>query len=143
MESIEDNEILYRPVPNPDLRDPDNPLTHYAIQEGVFRVKRSAFNDKAYQPSVDRKKLISVVSEIKFRETDVVVQLLAQDVRNISIFQSEGRTHDVHFDPQKDRPAHSLIVTKPPFVNKDAKKKWKQFQELLAIAASKYVLIGV
>jgi len=140
MDCIEDNEELYRSNPDPDGRVIP-PIKHYEINHNILRVKRTAFNDRNYQPSVDRKRLITSLSSIKFNnETDVIFKILAEDVRKIRDTENK-RSHDVKFDPTEDRPAHTLITTTPSFEKKE-KNEWKKFQELLALSASKYGLIS-
>ncbi len=141
-ELIDNEEWLYRSFPVPDTRW--NNEIHGAVVDGVLRLKRSVWNDRNYQPSVDRKLLLSSPSEVVERETDAVVQIQAQEVRDISgsIQSSAGtsRTHDVIFDKTPLRHAHAQITTFPPFADKPNAEKtsWKNFQRLLSLAAEKH-----
>jgi len=138
---IDDEEWLYRSFPVPDERQ--NGAIHYQIIDGVLRLGRGVWNDRVtLQPSVDRKILLTSAEEVRFNEIDAVVQIQAKEIRAISgtIPSKNGgmHDHDVKYDPTKDRPAHSRILSSPPFSDKPTSeyKKWKEFQRLLSLAAS-------
>lgn len=134
---IDDDEWFYRSFPVPDHRQ--DGAVHYEVIDGQLRLSRGVWNDRHLQPSVDRKKLISSPQDVKFNEHDAIVKIQAREVRDISV-KSEGRGHDVIFDPLDERPAHSLIFTEPSFSLKpnSEKDKWKKFQMLLSLAATKH-----
>lgn len=136
---IDDEEWLYRSFPVPDTRGDGQPKIHYDEIDGRLRFARSVWNDSNCQPSVDRKKLVKFPQEIMFNTTDAVIQIQVKQVRLEISGMSEGRQHDVQFDKRDARPAHSLIVSHPPFGKNNAEKnKWKEFQRLLSLAAAKH-----
>jgi hypothetical protein len=74
---IEEAEQLIRRVPaDPNLYGTD-------AATGELRISSSAFNDTAFKPSVDRRKMLARLEDSKKRHTDGLVKLLAADVRNI------------------------------------------------------------
>lgn len=147
-ELIDDDEWLYRSFPVPDNRGSGLPEVHYKEIDGQLRLERGVWRDSNFRPSVDREKLVHSLEDIKFNRTDAVVKIRAEEVREISgrpllDVDQTGRTHDVFFDKKEDRPAHTLIVTDPPFANKPnaEKNRWKMFQSLLSLAAAKHGLV--
>ncbi len=143
MDFIEDNEILYRSSPDPDTRlDPPQPA--FKVENGILKVQKTVFNDRNFQPSVDRKKLTLSIKQLKQRDSDKIFQLMASDVRKISL--SQDRFHDIQYDPTETNKAHSLIMTEPKFGQSGTKsseeRQWKKFKERLAIEASKYGLVN-
>ncbi|MDE3037206.1 MAG: hypothetical protein KGJ21_01930 [Pseudomonadota bacterium] len=136
---IGNDEWFYRPFQIPD------PNHHYEVIDGMLRLSRGIWNDRTYTPSVDRALLLFSPQEAQFDSTNAVVKIQAKEVRaisgNASLADSNtSRAHDIIFDKKEDRPAHSLITTTPPFADKPTaeKKKWKEFQRLLSLAAEKH-----
>lgn len=140
---IQNDEWLYRSFKSPDPRQ-DN-TKHFDIIDGKLRLYRGVWSDRYFKPSVDRKKLVTTLDQIKFDKEDYFVKILAKEIREISdnVLAQDGipkRKHDVVFDKKSDRPAHSLIISEPPFT-KSNKAQWKEFQRHLSLAAQNYGLV--
>ncbi len=132
-----DDELLYRLVP--DRRD------NYQLKDnGMYRVTRVAFGDGPSdrkgprQPSVYRAKLCDFEPKsVRRNPAEFVVSLTAGQVRAISA--TLGREVNVVPDPE-DHPAHALIVSDPPYMNKDP--KFRKLRDQLAKAADYNWAIG-
>lgn len=132
-----DSELLYRLVP--DARD------NYKLEaNGTCRVTQSAFGDGPTdkkgprQPSVYRARLCGFEpSAVQRHATEFVVALKAEDVRRIST--TLGREVNVVPDTE-DHPAHALVVSDPPYMDKDP--KFRKLRKQLAKAANSNWVIG-
>ena len=130
---INDDELLYRSFPVPDLRG-NVPMLHFSDQEGKVGFLKTAFNDRKKEPSVDRASYLSSPEEAKMNQNDGIIAITAQEVREMSIHE---QTHNPISDPTPQRPAHAILKTYPSFgQTKSEKRRWKGFQDLLAAAAT-------
>lgn len=143
-DKVEDDEVLYRSVPN----------GCFTITDGALRLTSTAFNDPTQKPSVDRAKLCGAnPAYTKKKPTDGVVSLTALSVRQIAdVVQNDkhgkpilAHAVDAIPDPVKNHPAlpdnlaHALIVTNPDFESGSVFKKLKE--SLARIASQRGWLI--
>ena len=127
MESIADEEILYRSV----INNPQN----YKIIDGTIRVSSSVFSDRTRKISVNRGCLQdNNASRTQLRSDDGVLSLITSDVRLIRVIKSPEAiyTIDVIADPIDNNIAHALIISHPDFDNDSRFRKLKESLALIA-----------
>ncbi len=117
---VEDEEILYRSVRLAD--------GGYKLENGVYQISSSAFNDRNMQPSVDRAQLKNNNPEQSRKsKTDCVVSLKTLEIRNETIERNEiNYILDVKPDPTDENPAHAIVVPSPEYKNEKAFRKVKE-----------------
>lgn len=97
------------------------------------------FNDRNFEPSVDRSSLLKSPKDALFHPSNGLAQNLTGDIRS---FSCENYQYDAIPDPTKDRPSHAKITSTPAFqANNKDKKRWRNLKELLAISAQKHGLV--
>lgn len=110
---VDDDETLYRSIV-PELWKQKN--------DGEFYLSSQAFADRNRRPSVDRAKLCGYdPGYTRFRPSDLVCGLIAEDVRAISTVVKHDRKgvplvrHNIDVEPVPlpDDPAHAEIYTVP------------------------------
>lgn len=146
MSIIDGKEWLYRYVPaSPDARHSPPLTTYQYINGGRLKLSYTAFNDRECKPSCDRASLLGKAEDAKSVSTDGVIKIQVMEVEDISGTQlndeTNGRKHYAVFDPIiGSRPAHSKIITEPAFSLKGnpEKRRWRAFQELLALTAGRH-----
>ena len=137
-DKVEDDEVLYRSVPN----------GCFTIADGALRLTSTAFNDPTKKPSVDRANLCGAnPAYTKKKPTDGVVFLTALSVRRIAdVVQNDkhgkpilAHAVDAIPDPVINHPilpdnlAHALIVVNPDF---ESGSPFRKLKESLARIAS-------
>lgn len=117
---VEDDEWLYRRIPDADL--------YYTFAGGKVTVSASAFNDRSSEPSVDRASMLEGdPSRSQNDGADGVVKLLTKSVRSIgTVVQNDKNGNPVTQysidvthkpvpagQPGGPNPAHAVIHGKP------------------------------
>ena len=130
-DKVEDDELLYRSVPN----------GCFTIADGALRLTSTAFNDPTQKPSVDRAKLCGAnPAYTKKKPTDGVVSLTTLSVRQIAdVVQNDKHGNpklvyaiDAIPDPVMDDPvlpdnlAHAIIMVNPDFESGNVFRKLKE-----------------
>ncbi|MCY1204296.1 hypothetical protein D9M68_356920 [compost metagenome] len=133
-EAVGDEEIVYRRI--------QNNSGCYLEVSGSLRLSKSAFNDPAQKPSVDRAALLGNDPARSQTQPDQgIVSLVVRDVRRISDVVTTDQnqnviTHhavDVVADPVAGNPAHAQVVVHPLF---GSKRPFDRLKESLARLAS-------
>jgi len=118
---VTDTEILYRSVRT-------NSEGGYKDENGTIRISASAFNDRHWQPSVDRATLKNNDPiESQKSPTDCVVSLIAKEIREEKV-EKNGTEYilDIKPDPKEDNKAHAIIIPSPEYQNENAFRKVKE-----------------
>lgn len=147
LKHIENHEWFYRSVTDP-VYGTNPAVPCFEIDDnGKLHFSKYIWNDTKRQPSVHRKQLLSSVKNALFDRNNPkegLVKIQCLQVRsltgNVGLVGSDGRfSCEVIFDPTKEKPAHSQIVSNPPFGKSTAEdRRWKKLQHLLAEEASKH-----
>jgi hypothetical protein len=119
---VDDAEVLYRAVWKNDFD---------RVSETEVTLTENAFGDKSKEPSVDRAHINEYEPErSRFRESDAVVSLIAEKVREITLTQvlPGGQGHPYTFDvvprpildkpdPIDNNPAHAQVEADRPLTS--------------------------
>jgi hypothetical protein len=137
---IENDEVLYRSIRN-------NPHFFKEI-DGAVKFSSIAFNDPAYQPSVDRSILRNSPEETKLYPTDGVTKLVAVEARKVTVpiaAADPTNTYDVDViycpieagnpDGLTENPAHSQIEAAPTIT---VERRFDKIKEALARIATRH-----
>lgn len=98
---------------------------HYEYKNGRIHLTDNAFNDREYEPSVDRATLCKHGAEsaknprnVSGGEKNGVAVLVAKEIRSIPPEIVAGKAVDVEYRPTQN-PAHSVILGRPSFTDLD------------------------
>ncbi len=126
IEHIHDTEQLYRSInPNKNL---------YSYVDGKLKFSSAAFNDRKFEPSVDRAILRDNNPHLtKMTESAGVVALDALSIREISVDTPDiSHQLDPKAAPTRGNKAHAIITGVPSYKDENGFKKAKKKLALLA-----------